>query len=1348
MPCTPRALAHEDAAPLPEPERASFAPLPEWTAPLVWTPQGKRPFYRFVAHLLIRLLVLAPMPAECQVWAFYFPASLLASLTPSQDPPKNPSLGEERAREKRESAGPAGVSSPAASARPGVCLAAAGERTRAVRILFGTAYMPWGGDNPLGGVKTAALAHITLITSVREDPVLLAANRKSIEPQTVAYKAIFPPAQIETSELEIVKVTEAAESVIRRFTVSVDGDGKGSYTIPAEIDHAAGSVIKARLAINRQKESDKPPMAPRVLYGEAFDLEPKGPETVAINGEGIEFAATNGTLADRLEKDPDAPVPAFTWAGRGLRRETAAGREAIYSGELAPVGSISVDEIRLMKGDTILARSGPLTITPGPPWTMKLTAGPPLQTPSGVPGLVPADGKSELVLTLEDVKDDDGLQGGNIVDDGTPIAWSIVEGDGELLGTENSVTVGGRATVRYRSGIEPGKVTIRAALPHPGLGEVSQTVVVTQAKLIIKMTSHFPLIEASVDSEGAGLPDNRAEVGWSAGRGYLAAQEELRNGRALASWTEWPASAMRTPLWRGRFIPIGVTVGREMAGFMYDTRQSFDKTPRSGLKLRMGTDRLAPRSTQSFVPSTTTLEIAGGEPGAPVRVALGTSRFPVIEPVAAYSFDGLTDGVAADLYGRFPAEVSGEVTLDTSDEVHGPGTYQFAGGGQVSVPHTDALALRQNLGFGGWVHFDGLAPGQKLIEKAGAYGVELVSEAGEPRLEFYVLSGGQRARVLSRDVVSAGTWLQFAAQFRGGVLTLALGDNDMIAIGGSSGPADPSNASLVIGEGLTGRLDEIAVYDFSQEPFLTFVGGGTDRMVTLDQEGSATLDVEASEEYASASGLASALSLYPAVVLPPAGSAEDGFRQRLRTPPVRIHEAPEGPEREDFDAALKVETEKSIKTCAEGIGLGEGELWSQQMACDVSVGLIPGATTPQAARDLAVSGIHLARGKRSLAQFVKVGFSVAILAASVIPAGGEIGKVFAKVRTAITGTKAEAILAKEALEKIEMLAKTPGIVVRESGVARVLAAEGGDLGAQDALRYLLGVCETSTCLSLTEDGIHAFERVGTRVGHDELAKGLATIAKDGRFGMDVAERMVGALDRTPTISKLSADALEGLAVFIRHAKGQKRLWSLWDELTSGAFHGLPPEQAQQVAERLFGMLKQGEVRFAETAWWHNFVALGAGTSRHRTSTRGFFHALEQILKEAPGAIISVDARAVGFLGRPDLLVRISVQGAEGIVHKEFKAIGEKYLLRGSDIAQLRRIIKAAKDAARVDGRRVNPDRLKENLQRLVYVFRGPEREDLKKQLLQEAQKALRGKEFRPLAQEIYNNVKFTGTLPF
>jgi hypothetical protein len=60
-------------------------------------------------------------------------------------------------------------------------------------------------------VRTAALGKVTIISGVKEDPVVLALDRKTTEPQQIKYRMILSDEEVRTSELEIV----AGETVLR-----------------------------------------------------------------------------------------------------------------------------------------------------------------------------------------------------------------------------------------------------------------------------------------------------------------------------------------------------------------------------------------------------------------------------------------------------------------------------------------------------------------------------------------------------------------------------------------------------------------------------------------------------------------------------------------------------------------------------------------------------------------------------------------------------------------------------------------------------------------------------------------------------------------------------------------------------------------------------------------------------------------------------------------------------------------------------------------------------------------------------------------------------------------------------
>src|SRR5262249_42513521 len=96
-------------------------------------------------------------------------------------------------------------------------------------ILFSTAHSVFGGNNdPLGGVKTATLGKITIISDINANPVVVALDGNSIEPQVVRYRSIPMPGVLQTSELEVLRNGQAYKTL----PAPLDSRGEGQLTLP------------------------------------------------------------------------------------------------------------------------------------------------------------------------------------------------------------------------------------------------------------------------------------------------------------------------------------------------------------------------------------------------------------------------------------------------------------------------------------------------------------------------------------------------------------------------------------------------------------------------------------------------------------------------------------------------------------------------------------------------------------------------------------------------------------------------------------------------------------------------------------------------------------------------------------------------------------------------------------------------------------------------------------------------------------------------------------------------------------------------------------------------------------
>jgi hypothetical protein len=1078
-------------------------------------------------------------------------------------------------------------------------------------LLFSTAKSAFGGADPLNGIHVATLATMTLIKSA--PAVVVDIEGKSVEPQPIRYRALFPREDVETSEIEITD----NGVLVQRLPASLDEEGEGEVGLPVGTKH---SPLKARLIINRdQPATQRPSLAvEKPLRAVAFEIEPASAETLEVGVDELEVAAVNKALIERLAKDPASPMPLLRWEGPGVLNPPSPpgglpSTTGIYSTELIALAAAgTTGKVRLMKDTTVLAETGPLTITSGPAFftsgQMRVVGAP--QDPQTSAWLVPADGTTRVTVIVEGVRD----AAGNTVADGTPVAWSVEGEDGELLNAGDAVLVGGRAEVQYQAGVEAGDVVVRATAGTTDL-PMNRFVTIRQTELEVTLSNTWPTVSVTVSS-AAGPPSNGTPVFWLTNRGSITGQGILTDGRALAAWSaEGIPERPAVPV--SRWASVIAIVGRTRASLRQDTHQ-----PVSGLtNILLNRDRIVVdvpagqnlAGTPFQEEATATVE---GEPGATLRLVLGSTRFPVVEPVAAFALDRVEEGLASDLYGGAGAVVAPGVVADDSEPTHQPAALHFDGSGGLTLSEGLAVQLVEDFDFNLWVRFDATTVGQNVVEKAGSYVLELIDEGNGPRLAFSVLSGGVSRRVVSHQVVTAESWYQVAAHVRNGRLALSVGADDRVDLGDSVTSVDPSPSSVEFGGTLMGHLDDIAVYDFSRLPFVAFEDGSTERDVTLDAAGSAQVRIVSGATFAT--GLRAQLA-----TAPPAGA----FTDRLHAIPVRTYTAPaptqpsQVPEPFNLTSYMKGIFGQAAQECVDGIASGESEDFAG-VGCDLSIGLVAG--TAQSVRDAFVVARNYTRGKRSVGDYIKGAFAVVALVAVAVPGARTLKNVLVRARAEVTGARVEARLAREALAKVSRIVEE-GASESESVAARILGREGASAEAKEAVFRLLGVCAgvraVDCSVPLSTEAFAALDdlakRYGDDIGQEAFVKGVGKAYV--RLGNEGTERLLRGLRQIPHPVRLTDEAIEGLGVFFKHARGERRLMSVWEELTLPAYHGLPPAQAEQALEAMLRKLRVADDKLFQVIlsvpdaakkealqrWWHNFIARGAGTSRRARSTAGF-----------------------------------------------------------------------------------------------------------------------------------------------
>jgi hypothetical protein len=1179
------------------------------------------------------------------------------------------------------------------------------------------------GTDPLRGLHATLLGKSTVITKVTESPVMLALDRKTIEPQTLRYKSIPLPEDVTSAEVELLW----NDTVFQRLPAQLDAAGQGQVTVNAGFMHPSGQTVRARLVVKTSSGDDPTPLA-KALASEPFVLLPDGSpedEEDVVSTDLDDFypvTATNRAILKRMGEDRDPPYKAPITFWRAIEPQPASyfidsipgsPRSGSYYGELnvSAIGAYQVELTDL--NNVVLARSAPIPAVPGHAKTAQIAAGAPPQSP-GMTGSLPADGKTEIVVTLSQVKDREGYQ----VSDGGEVLWRLERGDGQVLSTITSI-LDGTTSTRYRAGVEHDESVRLVAV----VDDEEFAVEFEQAKLRIELTQAWPDLELDVNSN-AGRPAPGTKVFWGTGHGSIQYVDELTDGVGAARWID--DTATRRPGYEiPRRVMLFAVVGNERAEYIHD----FDNPFPPGLRLRWDRERFvfdappdtafgaaAPEGAQgatSDEPPRIMAVVEGGQPGELVRLELGSEHHPVVEPIAAYALDSVQDGVAGreteELYGNSPARVAPGVGLG-SDPAFAH-YLQLYGGGGLRVEQPEVLALRSEFGLTAWVRFDQVTAGQMLFERQGAYGVWVVEDAGQQRLEFFVLVGGVRKQVVSTEPLVPGTWYHVAAQLKGGRLWLGVGVDRNPAVADASGLVDATSSPLEVGGSLQGRLDEVAIYDLTREPFLRFADGTTQVTVALDDQGQVSVP---------AFGLTLSQGLR-------ATAADDGppihnaFLGRVRMGAVRVSRAADPPTVFERVAHVGSMLLATLEECAQGLATGEPTAWAG-FSCEIIVGMTGAGNIFQGARDLVFTGINFAKSKKTRWDQAKALFGVAMAAVALIPASKAVIKSFRAAGQVAEGTRLAQTLAKSASRVVAKELGEASEHVAEKALLDIL--NGVPSNEKNAILRFISQCPIeaaglrATAAAAAAADVCQFtqfwRKLHTAGATWELGVGDLILKLDDiglRYGDDIATHMLNGLHDIGFAGKLSDDAFEGMALLlIRAKKKEVRLPTIWRELDLIRPPTFPAALTNgdrvQVFENMFSWIKEGALKVPKPEGWDSFLAHGPGTSSRYRSTSGFYHHLQDLKEHGFNYVKKIDAPDLRYKGRPDILEQI---GGEWF-QRELKNLAPGKRLGKKARQQLDANVDAAIERAinSAAGDRITVELLEGELKRMRYVFRGKE----------------------------------------
>ena len=1096
-------------------------------------------------------------------------------------------------------------------------------------LLFGTARSVFGGQTQLGGVKTAALEYVTFIKSA--PAVIVDVDGRSIEPQPISYRAIFPRASIATAEVEITD----GDVVRKRIEARLDESGAGEVTLPTGTAH---SPLRARLVINRDKPAaQRPRVTERILEAAAFDVEPSGTEiTLPADSDPVLVTGVSQVLQKRLGAEhmggPKVVLPQLTWSITGSGEASVAPQvqslsdtrlSGLYSTSFLPsVTAGAVHRVELLAGDRVLGRSAPIRVVAGEALKAEIEF-------SRVS--VPADGRSKSTIRLHSIRDlfDNPIPDGRTVTWETPDPPSGFAGDGFhalLPGSfANTTTLIRSAETQneYVAGVEPGWVSLTANLDG---GHRDFQVFQAPLSVNLSVTGPGPAQElqrelvAVVTSQAGALPD-KMPVGWGVTAGFLEAQPELTGGVAAATFT-WPIDP--------KTLTVGIphvfaTVGRSRG--MIEPGIGSAEEPSLSLFLRLLGRRLlvdvGDGSSESVgpdlsVPSALTLQVKGGAPGQTVHLTLDSYRQPGYLPVSHYTFDGFTGELAPDLLGGAPAVAGAATTIDNTEAVQGGASVRLDGGEGLTVAAAEAFAPSGDFGISGYVRLE-TAGSQTVLSRAGSYEIAVVDIGGQPYLEFTVVNAGETKRVVSKEPLVPHAWRHFAARLQEGRLQLSLGDSGIVRVGDAASPPDSSDAPLFLGGNLfRGNLDEVAFFDFTRSPNVAFSNGKTTIAVTLNSEGESELLLRSLGMFAGVP--LGALARYgegSVRVWQPPTTAEDWIDPWLRDPNGSLRQR-----YGNYVTGL-------LRQCGEGISDGESG-GAVGAGCDLLIALIGAIPLWGAPVDIAQNGRdayygtkHYIEGKEKTGNAVKAGSSVFFVIGSTVNPAQKAAKLGHKALRVVDafGQSTRRVVLEFALGTIAKKLRTSA----DEAVPQLLEVLGDETGRVSARTKNLLIDVLDRSRSVTQTAV-TLERLGKVYGYEKLLgtldNVLAEVAANPNFQSAVIQRrmvprllesldeIAGMAEKAGVSGALSDNAIRGIAVMIGH--GVDRGWRKNRILNIWAHCGkLNPTLHAAGFDEMMGWIAEGEKH--NIKGWVSFLGKGPGTlGESPNATRGAWSVLKRI----------------------------------------------------------------------------------------------------------------------------------------
>jgi hypothetical protein len=591
-----------------------------------------------------------------------------------------------------------------------------------------------------------------------------------------------------------------------------------------------------------------------------FPIEEEGTIFVSADDPSLDLQAILVGFANRNENQKDARRLEWILDGDGQALPAVQTNRdlGIFNTTITmPTRTGSEAELSTrLNGEQVLAFSK-IKVLPGVPSSISIES-------TGQASVIGVD-EEVFTATIKDVNN-------NLVSDGTPVLISM-EGNAKHR-SEISYTINGRVS----STVSGGEFAVEDSQLIFTAGDASSQKSFDISKLNIEIVSldGFSLVGATTVAQVKvtnkdGNPVPNIDLTAFSTYGFIANTSQSSNSEGLVTYriqnppqpgdAEFRVQAgfasAASLAYEVRLAQANQSIGDSPT--LLNTRQAMvvgDRTSDGFLRYKRfdGVDIDIDYPAVGFIG-------LSGEPNSEVEVTLGDLSDPNISPVVSYALnriDNKLDGqlVAPDATGVYPAELIERIpplTTPPSPEIpalisiandHPMGvgsSYQIAEDAYLDGGHVNGLSDVSEYGF----RLD-LKPDTALAGEIFSYGASYKVETNsQGNVTFTVSTDTGEHSVVSQAVLKPDEWNTVAGRFIEGSLEIFVNGESIVNNAASGATVYDSLSTLLIGQGFSGRLSGVKLFDLSAEPMLAIGDDGEiqSSTVTLGSDGKLTLPV-------------------------------------------------------------------------------------------------------------------------------------------------------------------------------------------------------------------------------------------------------------------------------------------------------------------------------------------------------------------------------------------------------------------------------------------------------------------------------------------------------------------------